>query len=148
VDGDSPAFGRSAEQRTVVPPPPLTGVAPIHATVVQTRRDWSLRHQNDEVRPFLLTLCVGSVHRDHATSGGSLRYSWLMVSSPDEAPVPSSLPTAVEAAREAFLGLGWAQGMAERHNRRRGATPSAWSLRQKFKGHIPLFLGFLAPDRS
>jgi hypothetical protein len=75
-------------------------------------------------------------------------YSWLMVRSPGEALVPSSLPTAVEAAREAFPGLGWAQGVAERHNRRRGATPRAWSLRQKFKGHRPLFMGFLAPEHS
>jgi hypothetical protein len=30
----------------------------------------------------------------------------------------------------------------------RGAAPRAWSLQQKFKGHRPLFMGLLAPDRS
>jgi hypothetical protein len=148
VDGDSLVFDRGAEQHTAAPPPPLIGVAPVRATVVQTRRDWSLQHRNNEVRPFLPTLCVGGVHRDRAMLGGSLLCSCLTASSPGEAPVPSSLPTTVEVAREAFPGLGWAQRVAEQRNRRRGAAPRAWSLRQKFEGHHPLFMGLLAPDHS
>jgi hypothetical protein len=62
--------------------------------------------------------------------------------------VPFSLSTAVEAAREAFPSLGWAQDMVKRHNRRCGAAPWVWSLQQKFKGYQPLFIGLLAPDRS
>jgi hypothetical protein len=107
------------------PLPPLTGVVPVRAMVVQTRRDWSLWHRNDEVRPFLLTLCVGGLNRDRTTSGGLLLCSWSMASSPGDAPIPSSLPSMVEVAREAFPGLGWARGMAKRHNRRRGAAPRA-----------------------
>jgi hypothetical protein len=132
----------------VTPPSPLTGVGPVRATVVQIRRNWSLQHRNDELRPFLLTLCVGGVHRDRATLGGSLLRSWLTASSPGEASVPSSLPTVVEVAREVFPGLGWAWGVVERRNRRRGGAPRARSLQQKFEGHQPLFMGLLAPDRS
>jgi hypothetical protein len=130
------------------PPSPLTGVGPIRATVVQIRRNWSLRHRNDELRPFLLTLCVGGVHRDHATLGGSLLCSWSTTSSPGDASVPSSLPMVVEVAREVFHSLGSARGVVERRNQRRGGAPRAWSLRQKFEGHRPLFMGLLAPDRS
>jgi hypothetical protein len=130
------------------PPSPLTGVGPVRATVVQIRRNWSLRYQNDEVRPFLLTLCVGGVHRDRATSGGSLLCSWSTASSPGDASVPSSLPTVVEVAREVFPSLGWARGVVERCNRRRGGAPRARSLQQKFEGHQPLFMGLLAPNRS
>jgi hypothetical protein len=100
----------------VAPLPPLTSVAPIHVVVVQIRRDWSLRHRNDEVRPFLLTFCVGGAHGDRATSGSTLLCSWLMARPPSEALVPSSLPTVVEAAREAFPSLGWARGVAEQRN--------------------------------
>jgi hypothetical protein len=130
------------------PPSPLTGVGPVRATVVQIRRNWSLRHRNDELRSFLLNLCIGGVHRDRATSGGSLLYSWLRASSPGDASVPSSLPTVVEVAREVFPSLGWARGVVERRNRCRGGAPRAQSLRQKFEGHQPLFMGLLAPDRS
>jgi hypothetical protein len=70
-------------------------------------------------------LCVGGLNRESATSGGSLLCSWSMASSPGEAPVPSSLPMTVEAAREAFLGLGWARGVAKQRNRRRVAAPRA-----------------------
>jgi hypothetical protein len=111
-------------------------------------RDWSLRHRNDEVRPFLLTLCIGGLNRDRTTSGGSLFCSWSTESSPGEALILSSLPTVVEAAREAFPGLGWARGMAKRRNRRRGAAPRAWSLQQNFEGRRPLFMEILAPDHS
>jgi hypothetical protein len=131
-----------------VPQSPLTGVGPIRATVVQIGRDWSLRHRNDEVRPFLLTLCVGGIHRDRATSGGLLLCSWSTTSSPGDASVLSSLPTVVEVAREVFPSLGWARGVVERRNRRRGGAPRARSLRQKFEGHRPLFMGILAPDHS
>jgi hypothetical protein len=113
MNGDSPAFGCGAEQRMVEPPPSVSGIVLIRATVVQTQRDWSLRHRNDEVRPFLLTLCVSGLKRDRATSSDSLLCSWSMASSPGEALVLSSLPTMVEAAREVFPGLGWAQGMAK-----------------------------------
>jgi hypothetical protein len=130
------------------PPSPLTGVGPVRATVVQIRRNWSLRHRNDEVGPFLLTLCIGGVHRDHAMSSGSLLYSWSMASSPGDASVPSSLPTVVDVAREVSPSLGWARGMVEQRNRRRGGVPRARSLRQKFEGHRPLFMGLLTPDRS
>jgi hypothetical protein len=51
-------------------------------------------------------------------------------------------------AREVFPSLGWARGVVERRNRRRGGVPRARSLRQKFEGHRPLFMGILAPDRS
>jgi hypothetical protein len=51
-------------------------------------------------------------------------------------------------AREVFPSLGWARGVVERRNRCRGGAPRAWSLRQKFEGHRPLFMGLLAPDRS
>jgi hypothetical protein len=76
------------------------------------------------------TLFAHLVHRygldrDRAMSGGSLLCSWSTASSPGEALVPSSLPTAVEVAREAFPGLGWAQGVAKRRNRRRSAAPRA-----------------------
>jgi hypothetical protein len=145
MDGDSPAFGRGTEQCTT---PLLTGVVPIRAMVVQIRWDWSLWHRNDEVRPFLLTLCVDGLNRDRAMSGGSLLCSWSTTSSPSEAPVLSSFPMAVEVAREAFPGLGWAWGMVKRRNRRQGAAPRAWSLQKKFKGHCPLFMGLLGPDRS
>jgi hypothetical protein len=130
------------------PPSPLTGVGPVRATVVQIQRNWSLRHQNDELRPFLLTLCIGGIHRDRATSGGSLLYSESTTSFPGDASVPSSLPTVVEVAREVFPSLRWARGVVERHNRCRGGVPRARSLRQKFKGLRPLFMGLLAPDRS
>jgi hypothetical protein len=100
----------------MAPPPPLTGDVPVHAMVVQIRRDWSLRHRNDEVRPFLLTMCVGGLNRDCTTSSGSLLCSWSMTSSPGEAPVPSSVPAVVEVAKEAFPGLGWARGVAKRRN--------------------------------
>jgi hypothetical protein len=148
MDNDSPAFDRSAEQCTAAPPPPLPGVVPVRSMVVQIRRDWSLWHRNDVVWPFLLTLCVGGLNRDHAMSGGSLIYSWSTASSPGEAPVLSSLSTAVEAAREAFPGLGWARGVAKWRNRHRGVAPRAWSLWQKFEWHRPLFIGLLAPDHS
>jgi hypothetical protein len=46
-------------------------------------------------------------------------------------------------AREAFPDLCWTQGVAKWSNRRRGAVPRAWSLRQKFEGHRPLFMHFL-----
>jgi hypothetical protein len=130
------------------PSSPFTGVGPVRATVVQIRRNWSLRHRNDELRPFLLTLCVSGIHRDHATLGGSLLCSWSMASFPGDASIPSSLPTVVEVAREVFLSLGWAQGVVEWRNRCRGGAPRARSLRQKFKGHRPLFMGLLTPDRS
>jgi hypothetical protein len=130
------------------PPSPLTRVGPVRATVVQIRRNWSLRHQNDELRPFLLTLCVDGVHRDRATSSGSLLCSSSTTSSPGDASVPSSLPTVVEVAREVFPSLGWARGVVEQRNRRRGGAPRARSLRQKFEGHRPLFMRLLAPDRS
>jgi hypothetical protein len=71
-----------------------------------------------------------------------------MASSPGDASVPSSLPTVVEVAREIFPSLGWARGVVERYNQRRGGAPRARSLRQKFKGHRPLFMGLLAPDHS
>jgi hypothetical protein len=86
------------------------------ATMVQIRRDWSLWHQNDEVRPFLLSLCVGGSNKDRATAGSLLLGSWSTASSTGEAPVPFSLPTAVEVAREAFPGLGRALDVAKRHN--------------------------------
>jgi hypothetical protein len=54
VDGDSPAFSRGAGQRTVALLPLLIGEILARATMVQIRRDWSLWHRNDEVRPFLL----------------------------------------------------------------------------------------------
>jgi hypothetical protein len=69
-----------------------------------------------EERPFLLTLSAGGAHGNRTTSGGSLHCSELMARPPGEALLPSSLPTAVEAAREAFPGRGWARGVAERHN--------------------------------
>jgi hypothetical protein len=130
------------------PLPPLTGVVPVRATVVQIRRDWSLWHRNHEVRPFLLTLCVSGLNRDRATLSGSLLCPWSTASSPGEAPVLSSLPTVVEVAREAFPDFGWAWGLVERCKWCRGTAPRAWSLRQKFKGHRPLFMGLLASDRS
>jgi hypothetical protein len=124
VDGDSSAFGRGTEQRTAAPPPLLTREIPVRTTVVHIQRDWSLWHQNDEVRPFLLTLCVGGSNRDHATSGGLLLCCWSMASSPGEAPVPSSLPTVVEAAREAFPVLvgheAWQSGAIDVEVRRLG----------------------------
>jgi hypothetical protein len=39
-----------------------------------------------------------------------------MASYPGEAPLPFSLPTVVEVAREAFPGLGWARDAAKRPN--------------------------------
>jgi hypothetical protein len=96
-------------QRTAAPPPLLIAVVLVRATVAQIPWDWSLRHRNNEVRPFLLTLCVGSLNRDRATSGVSLLCSWSTASSPGEAPVLSSLPTVVEVTREAFPRLGWAR---------------------------------------
>jgi hypothetical protein len=54
------AFSHGADQRTVAPLPQLIGELLVRATVVQIRRDWSLWHRNNEVRTFLLTLCVGS----------------------------------------------------------------------------------------
>jgi hypothetical protein len=148
VDGDSPAFGHGAEQRTMAPPPLLIGVVPVCATVVQIRWDWSLWHQNDEVRPFLLTLCVGGLNKDRVTSGGSVLCYWSMASSLGQAPVPSSLPIAVGVARVAFPSIWWARGVAKQRNQRRGATPRAWSLRQKFEGRWPLFMRLIAPDSS
>jgi hypothetical protein len=112
VDGDSLAFSRGTEQRTAAQSPLLTGEIPIRATVVQIRRDWSLRHQNDKVGPILLTGSNG----DRAMSGVLLLYSWSMARSPDEATVPFSLPTVVEAAREAFPGLGCARDVAKWRN--------------------------------
>jgi hypothetical protein len=88
------------------------------------------------------------VHRDRATSGGSLPCPWSSASPPGGALVPSSLPTVLEAAREALPSLGWAWGVAERCNRRRGGAARALSLRLKFEGLRPLFMGLLLPDRS
>jgi hypothetical protein len=116
VDGDSPAFSHGAGQRTVAPLPLLIGEILAGATVVQIRRDWSLWHRNDEVRPFLLTLCVSGSNRDRTTVGGLLLGSWSMANSPGEAPVPFSLPAVVEVAREAFPGIGWAQDAVKRCN--------------------------------
>jgi hypothetical protein len=148
VDGDSPAFSRGAEQRTAAPSPLLTEKILVCATVVQIRRDWSLWHQNDEVRPFLLTLCVGGSNRDRATLDGLLLYSWSTASSPGEASVPFCLPTMVEVAREAFPGLGWARDTAKRRN-----NDEVWHLwfdllRQKIEGHRPLFVGLFEPLRA
>jgi hypothetical protein len=47
-----------------------------------------------------------------------------------------------------FPSLGWARGVAERRNRRRGGAARALSLRLKFEGLRPLFMGLLVPDRS
>jgi hypothetical protein len=96
----------------------------------------------------VLTLVDGGVHRDRATSGGSLPCPWSSASPPGGASVPSSLPTVLEAAREALPSLGWARGVAERRNRRRGGAARALSLRLKFEGLRPLFMGLLIPDRS
>jgi hypothetical protein len=126
-----------------VPPSPLTGVGPVHATVVQIQRNWSLRHRNGELRPFLLTLCIGGVHRDHATSGGSLLYSWSMASFPGDTSVPSSLPTVVEVAREVFPSLGWARGVVEWHNRCRGERLGLGLCGKNSKGTRHYLWGFL-----
>jgi hypothetical protein len=88
------------------------------------------------------------VHRDRTTSGGSLPCPWSSASPPGGALVPSSLPTVLEVAREALPSLGWARGVAERRNRRRGGAARALSLRLKFEGLRPLFMGLLVPDRS
>jgi hypothetical protein len=96
----------------------------------------------------VLTLVGSGVHRDRATSGGSLPCPWSSASPPGGASVPSSLPTVLEAAREALPSLGWARGVAERRNQRRGGAARALSLRLKFKGLRPLFMGLLVPDRS
>jgi hypothetical protein len=96
----------------------------------------------------VLTLVGGSVHRDRAMSSGSLPCPWSSASPPSGASVPSSLPTVLEVAREALPSLGWARGVAERHNRRRGGAARALSLRLKFKGLRPLFMGLLVPDHS
>jgi hypothetical protein len=88
------------------------------------------------------------VHRDRATSGGSLPCPWSSASPPGGASVPSLFPTVLEAAREALPSLGWARGVAERRNRRRGGPTRALSLRLKFEGLRPLFMGLLVPDRS
>jgi hypothetical protein len=148
VDSDSSAIDRGAEQCMAAPLPLLTREIPVRTTVVQIRWDWSLRHQNDEVGPFLLTMCIGFSNRDRTTSSGLLFCSWSMASSPDEAPVLFSLPMVVEALREASPGLGLAWVTVKWCNRCRGAAPRVWPLRQKFKGHRPLFIGILALDHS
>jgi hypothetical protein len=96
----------------------------------------------------VLTLVGGGVHRDRATSGGSLPCPWSSASPLGGASVPSSLPTVLEAAREALPSLGWARGVAEWRNRCRGGAARALSLRLKFEGLRPLFIGLLVPDRS
>jgi hypothetical protein len=91
----------------------------------------------------VLTLVGGGVPRDRATLGGSLPCPWSSASPPGGALVPSSHPTVLEAAREALPSLGWARGVVERCNRCRGGASRALSLRLKFEGHRPLFMGFL-----
>jgi hypothetical protein len=53
----------------------------------------------------VLTLVGGGVHRDRATSGGSLPCPWSSASPPGGASVPSLLPTVLEAARETLSVL-------------------------------------------
>jgi hypothetical protein len=96
----------------------------------------------------VLTLVGGGVHRDRATSGGSLPCPWSSASPPGGASIPSLLPTVLEAAREALPSLGWARGVAERRNRCRGGAARALSLCLKFEGLRALFMGLLVPDRS
>jgi hypothetical protein len=48
----------------------------------------------------VLTLVGGGVHRDRATSGGSLPCPWSSAGPPGGGSVPSSLPTVLERNRE------------------------------------------------
>jgi hypothetical protein len=68
-----------------------------------------------------------------------------MTSSPGEAPVPFSLPTVVEVVREAFPGLGWTRDAVKRCNDDEVRRLGLYCLRQKFKGHRPLFIGLFDP---
>jgi hypothetical protein len=97
----------------VAAPLELTGVRLERAMEHQT--DWRLIlcHDNDEFRPFLLTLCDSGSSRERAMTGGLLLELGSMTSSCGDAPVPFS-PSMVEDEAEACPDLNWAWDTVKR----------------------------------
>jgi hypothetical protein len=102
---------------TVAPLPPLTGGALACATVAKLQWGWVLRHRNDKLRPFVLTLACGERQRKLATvtwlGQGSLSVRVDSSGSPATLKAPTSavvLGEALGAVASARAEVYWGGG--------------------------------------